>query len=118
MTQGTCNGGDRGNTKDRRARKEWMVSEFRADVDLTLGDDGFMIEVDRGEGIPACRCYRCGELLTVETVTPDRWPIPGCKGGTYRRNNIRPACSTCQSITGNEIKHTIKKKKEASHGRR
>ena len=30
----------------------------------------------------------------METVTVDRYPIPGCMGGTYVRGNIRPACAT------------------------
>lgn len=115
MTQGTCNGGDRGNTTDRRRRRVWLVEAFRADVDLAdIIANPFMSygngrpwEVTRGTGIPACRCYRCGVLLTVDTVTPDRI-IPGAKGGTYRRNNIRPACSRCQSITGNEIKRGLR----------
>lgn len=46
-----------------------------------------------------CRCYRCGHLLTLETMTVDRI-VPGCQGGTYRRTNIRPACSGCNSTTG------------------
>jgi hypothetical protein len=56
-----------------------------------------------GEGVPACRCYRCGALLTKDTVTADRI-IPGCQGGTYRRNNIRPACLTCNSSTGAKVR--------------
>lgn len=114
MTQGTCNGGDRGNSKDRRARKEWLVLTYRADRDViryyttNLGKT-VAAQGPVGTGQPACRCYRCGALLTVDTVTPDRI-IPGCQGGTYRRNNIRPACSTCQSITGNEIKHALYRK--------
>jgi hypothetical protein len=60
-----------------------------------------VVEVDLGtEGAHhACRCYRCGALLTVETVTVDRIK-PGCQGGTYRRDNIRPACGPCNSETG------------------
>lgn len=74
-----------------------------------------------------CRCYRCGVLL----VNPDDHPgvdlqplfrvdlpgsyselakpltidriIPGCKNGTYRRNNIRPACGGCNSETGGAL---------------
>jgi hypothetical protein len=42
-------------------------------------------------------------LLTVDTVTVDRI-IPGCKGGTYRRNNIRPACAKCNSTTGGGLR--------------
>lgn len=48
---------------------------------------------------PACRCYRCGHLLTEGEVTADRI-VPGCQGGTYRRDNIRPACARCNSATG------------------
>jgi hypothetical protein len=59
----------------------------------------FMFEATLGMGEPACRCYRCGHLLTVDTVSADRI-IPGCRGGTYRRNNIRPACERCQSVVG------------------
>jgi hypothetical protein len=55
--------------------------------------------VNIGDGEPACRCYRCGKLLTVDTVTADRIK-PGCQGGTYRRENLRPACLSCNSITG------------------
>jgi hypothetical protein len=120
MTQGTVNGGDRGNTRDRRRRREWLVENFRADVDASVarGTDGIPFDVqlynERLTGCgyrrePACRCYRCGTLLTVDTVSPDRI-IPGCQGGTYRRNNIRPACLRCQSVTGNEIKRAIRKK--------
>lgn len=56
-----------------------------------------------GAGVPACRCYRCGSLLTVVTVTVDR-VVPGCRGGTYRRDNIRPACARCNSETGAVIR--------------
>lgn len=61
--------------------------------------------------VPLCRCYRCGALLHAgvrptetddgvpSTVTVDRI-IPGCRGGTYRRDNIRPACTDCNSETG------------------
>ncbi len=89
-TRGTTNGNARGGSADRRRRREWLVETFRADVDMPLG-------------IPACRCYRCGKLLTADTVGVDRI-IPGCQGGTYRRNNIRPACGPCNSITGGSVR--------------
>lgn len=119
MTQGTVNGGDRGNVEDRRRRREWLVETFRADCDLAevRYPDGTPAETTRPRGTvpsgaivavhPACRCYRCGKLLTVDTVSPDRI-VPGCKGGTYKRSNIRPACLRCQSITGNEIKRAVR----------
>ena len=125
--RGTSNGNVSGNSYARRARKVWLVETYRADrdacphdVDLDLslphnaGEDpqcwrcGYVYGdsrpepgLDRDEvgGVPACRCYRCGILLTVETVTADRI-IPGCQGGTYRHENIRPACGPCNSKTG------------------
>lgn len=105
MTAGTVNGGDRGSSYARRTRKRWLVETFRADVDL-LVLDGVPISgypVERGRGAPACRCYRCGTLLTADTVSPDRIK-PGVEGGTYRRDNLRPSCLPCQYTTGNEIK--------------
>lgn len=67
--------------------------------------------VPQGYGEAACRCYRCGMLLWFCTVEVDRIH-PGWKktakwphGGTYVRENIRPACGGprgCNIITGNE----------------
>lgn len=116
VTRGTSNSNVRGNAEDRRRRREWLVETYRADHDLAtwrhvhLGDErsfGFPADKELPEDAGfirwsrqiACRCYRCGRLLTVETVTVDRI-IPGCYGGTYRRNNIRPACGACNSETG------------------
>lgn len=116
--RGTSNKNAAGSSEDRRRRKVWLVNEFRADKDIMrcVWEDGYVeefewdSEVDPGnpgivafERIPACRCYRCGRLLTVETVTVDR-RIPGCHGGTYRRNNIRPACGPCNSKTGGAVR--------------
>lgn len=108
--RGTTNGNARGSAADRRRRREWLVSTYRADVDgsvwRSLVDPDNIIDVfdaPLGTGTPACRCYRCGLLLTVETVTVDRI-IPGCQGGTYRRNNIRPACGACNSETGGAVR--------------
>ena len=98
--RGTTNRNRRGSSEDRRRRREWLVQTYRADVDawpdLTVPAK---FGPKRGYGLPACRCYRCGLLLTADTVTVDRL-IPGCRGGTYRRSNIRPACSGCNSETG------------------
>lgn len=97
-TRGTTNGNDRGSSYERRRRREWLVQTYRADEDAVYyvpGPDGQPVRDAR----PACRCYRCGVLLTVDDITVDRI-VPGCQGGTYRRNNIRPCCGTCNSITG------------------
>jgi hypothetical protein len=100
--RGTTNGNVRGNTQDRLRRRQYLVDTYRADVDFepTRVVDGLF---DVGPEEPACRCYRCGTLLTVDTVTVDRI-IPGCKGGTYRRSNIRPACGRCNSETGAKMR--------------
>lgn len=103
VTRGTSNGNARGCSEDRRRRREWLVETYRADVDvLIISWEIFTClrpSTQYPTAVPACRCYRCGKLLTVDTVTVDRI-IPGCQGGTYRRNNIRPACGPCNSETG------------------
>lgn len=102
-TRGTTNRNDRGSSYTRAARRKWLIDTYRADVDVfSLLDRRDSSAVPLGEGVPACRCYRCGTLLTEDTVTVDRI-IPGSRGGTYRRNNIRPACGTCNSVTGNHL---------------
>jgi hypothetical protein len=129
VTRGTTNGNVRGSSYSRRRRREWLIENYRADVDLLVryGEGGTervgqvvaeypatevalrqAAEVAElwgpahFETLPACRCYRCGTLLTVETVTVDRI-IPGAAGGTYRRTNIRPACGRCNSETGGAL---------------
>lgn len=112
VTRGTTNGNQRGSSYARRARREYLVTTFRADVGIRpdVGTDPAFMEsltaafLERYAvlsilGVPACRCYRCGKLLTVDTVTVDRI-VPGCQGGTYKRGNIRPACGLCNSVTG------------------
>lgn len=111
--RGTSNKNVSGSSYARRARRQWLLETFAADVVLVLGEfDNAPRPVSRatltfdGYGytvIECCRCYRCGVLLTIETLEVDRI-IPGCLGGTYRRNNIRPACGDCNKITGNEAK--------------
>lgn len=64
------NGGEkRGNSKDRAARKIWMLATF-----------------GNGKTVP---CVHCGETLTYTTVQADRI-VPG---GSYRRSNIQPSCA-------------------------
>lgn len=104
LARGTTNRNDRGSAMSRRRRREWLVETYRADVDVmwpAIGPGPQPVEFGAGE--PCCRCYRCGCLLTVDTVTADRI-MPGCEGGTYRRDNIRPACGSCNSITGNQLR--------------
>lgn len=117
--RGTTNGNARGNTQDRRARRAFIMTTYASNV------PGY------------CRCYRCGTFLfnpddwnmgpgsppltRVSKLAPDgtigeAFPltvdriIPGCKGGTYRRNNIRPACGGCNSETGGPLAGQGKRK--------
>lgn len=118
-TRGTSNRNDRGSAEDRRRRRAWLVLAYASDVPGSV------------------RCYRCGCLLynpdayPASDATPmsgeataDNTPrpplldrpltvdriIPGCKGGTYRRNNIRPACGGCNSETGGALSGSGKQK--------
>lgn len=113
--RGTSNRNERGSAESRRRRKVWLVDIYRADVDAPRPEDNlpprterqaeeffYLVSVPLGSGTPACRCYRCGDLLTIDTVTVDRIK-PGCKGGTYARTNIRPACGGCNSETGGAL---------------
>ena len=96
--RGTSNTNVRGSSYGRRVRRAWIMVAYASDV------KGFV------------RCYRCGCLLYNPDTPPDPihgLPTPrpltidriiaGCKGGTYRRNNIRPCCSPCNMETGGYI---------------
>jgi hypothetical protein len=80
--RGTSNANVRGNSTDRARRRAFLLRAFESDI---------------GPGI--CRCYRCGVALIEATITVDRI-VPGCRGGTYNRNNIRPSCAQCASEQG------------------
>lgn len=78
--RGTSNANVRGSATQRRARKLWLLDPASG----WLGN---------GTTVP-CAFPHCPELLTLATITVDRWVTPGCQGGGYRRENIRPACAT------------------------
>lgn len=106
--RGTTNRNDRGSSRDRRARRAWLIATHAADVKFA--------------GITLARCFRCGVLCynpdDIEEYAEGRpnfkawlrWKgaleltvdriIPGCQGGTYVRTNIRPACGRCNSELG------------------
>lgn len=77
--RGTSNTNARGSAADRRRRKEWLIA------------NGFT------------RCHYCLIVLTFESMTVDRI-IPGCQGGRYTRDNIRPACAACNSSEGGRLR--------------
>lgn len=74
--RGTTNRNARGSAAERRQRKQWLLNVY-------------------GNGKSALCSYGCGRRVTFATITVDRYPVPGCRGGTYRRGNIRPACGPC-----------------------
>jgi hypothetical protein len=79
-------GGDRrGSSADRRARRAWLVSQVAGRMRYgewrPFGGDG--------QTVP---CYwECGRVLDELTVEADRV----IAGGSYRRDNIVPACRPC-----------------------
>ena len=85
-------GGDRrSNSYTRRRRRVWLLETFDEDL---------------GEGVARCHLKLAGEAchqyvdertLTVDRIDP---------GGTYRRDNIQPACTPCQNYQGALITNT------------
>lgn len=76
-SRGTTSENARGSAEDRRRRKNYLLSTF-------------------GDGVTA-PCAFCKVALTFDTVTVDRYPIPGKLGGRYIHGNIRPACGRCNT---------------------
>lgn len=70
-------GEKRGNSYARRARKLWMLKTW-------------------GDGTK-CPCVHCAATLDYDTVEADRI-IPG---GSYRRENVQPACRSCNLARSN-----------------
>lgn len=68
----------RGSARNRRARKQWLLTKF-------------------GDGAQ-CPCTWCGVTLTVFTLQQDRL-VPG---GPYRRDNLVPACARCNIARNGE----------------
>lgn len=83
-------GGDkRGSTRNRKRRREWLLETF---------------DVDLGEGVARCHLKisdRCHGIVDDTTLTVDRID----PGGTYRRENVQPACLPCQNKQGALITH-------------
>lgn len=86
--RGTTNRNDRGSAAERRRRKQWLLDTF-------------------GDGTYAS-CSFCEDELDYGTITVDRI-VAGCLGGTYARNNIRPACMRCNSLQGTALRERLKK---------
>ena len=82
-------GGDRrGNTTDRRRRKEWMLRHW--------GD---------GEKAP---CTHCDAPLHYETIEADRIE----PGGSYRRSNVQPSCRGCNLARADDVDWDMESERE------
>ena len=86
-TRGTSNGNAAGSAEDRRRRRQWLLDTW---------GDGVTAVCELGE-------TECIGVVDIVTLTVDRI-VPGCKGGTYRRSNIRPACGPCNSRHGGALR--------------
>lgn len=51
-----------------------------------------------GDG-SSCNCVHCDRCLTYQTVEADRI-VPG---GSYRRDNVQPACRHCNASRSNNV---------------
>lgn len=69
----------RGNTHDRRVRRDWIMSP-------AAGFGG------NGRTVP---CFHCGARLRKPEI--DRFPLCGHSGGRYVRDNIVPSCMRCNN---------------------
>lgn len=78
----TSNANARGNSTERAIRRAWLV---------TVYGDGHQV-----------RCFHCGTWLDATNVSADRIR-PGVRGGTYARDNIRPACLDCNVSDGGKL---------------
>jgi hypothetical protein len=95
VTRSTSNGCQRGSSKERRARRAWLVNTF-----------GWRLP----DGTGFVLCFRCEVPLLEhddpeapgQAVTADRIN-PGALGGRYTRDNIRPCCLPCNSSTGGSL---------------
>lgn len=89
VRRGTSNSNSRGSAEARRARKRWLLSP-----EAGFGGDGVQVR---------CQFDGCTTMVTFDTMWVDRFPIPGCHGGTYARGNIRPSCAPHNMSHGSDL---------------
>jgi hypothetical protein len=78
-------GGDRrGSTRNRAQRRRWLLATF----DVDLGPERARCALQLSE--------RCLVIVDADTLTADRID----PGGSYRHDNIQPACARCQNLQG------------------
>ena len=78
-------GGERrGNNRDRRRRRQWLLATFNPELGPDYAECALLLS------------DLCHGVVDVNTVTVDRIK----PGGSYTRDNIRPACTPCQNLQG------------------
>lgn len=93
---GRTNGQDkRGNSKDRAARRRYLLSEKAG-----FGGNGEVVPCALGI------VSGCAILVDYQTMEVDRI-VPGALGGRYTRDNIRPTCFACNNHAGHETKRQL-----------
>lgn len=45
-------------------------------------------------------CHWCGTRVTLETGSPDHYPIPRSEGGGHGLDNLVPSCRPCNMARG------------------
>lgn len=113
----------RGSSIDRRRRRAFLMVAYAANIPgfvrcyrcgcLLFNPDAPPCPVDADTGYirPTERQLSLygTQLYSALSLTIDRI-VPGCMGGRYVRNNIRPACGPCNSETGGALSRSGGKK--------
>lgn len=97
---GRTDGADkRGNSKDRAARRRYLLS-------AAAGFGG------NGEVVPCALGIvgDCSILVDNATMEVDRI-VPGVDGGRYIRSNIRPTCRPCNESAGHSTQRQVAARK-------
>lgn len=102
--RGRRNSNERGGSKDRRARRAWLVTP-----EAGFGGDGTQVPCQAPVGGKHRRKPQvCGTMVTAATLFVGRI-VPGHQGGTYRRDNIRPECPRCSCREGQGLTTELRK---------
>ena len=96
--RGRRNSNERGSSRNRRARKQWLLATHGREIHMWFG----------AVKVWVAQCWECSTLVTYTTMIVDRI-IPGEHGGTYRRNNIRIHCPQCSCRQGNRRTSQLRK---------
>lgn len=85
----------RGNSKDRAARRAYLLSPQAG-----FGGNGEVVPCALGI------VSSCSMLVDNSTMEVDRI-VPGALGGRYIRSNIRPTCRPCNETAGHATQREL-----------